>query len=479
MRIASSSPWLSSLAILNVLVFMAGAIALAMPGELGTNDIMLSALVIAYLVVLSYRCARHPADLVEMDTLFLAFFGIYVVLPIVAFVLWQAVGDPPGFIDLVVHFESGVIVVAVAAFLSFLFGYSSAIGPVLARLMPQADGAWRRSEGFAISWGLLLIGAALVGILVGSVGLETLTESKYARGYQETAGLGVLAGGVMLVRIGLVVLYLTRAERDRRAPVLPWILFAVVALLVLRIGRRRFVLETGLALLVAHHFSVRRIRLRALVVVAAMSLLVFSVVGLARAYLAEGLGGIFAHLLDEFGLGEIPKVMAEPITVLLALTETMYQVPSQEPFRLGRTFVEAFEILIPLPLHPSRPLAPSEWFVNLIDPGVAAAGGGYSYALLAEGYLNFGILGAMVTSFLEGIVVRAVVTYRRLFPSSRSRILIYAIAVSLIVMMIRGDFATLLKGGIVGLVLPTALIAAWLGRRRVLPASTAERAMRS
>jgi hypothetical protein len=124
-------------------------------------------------------------------------------------------------------------------------------------------------------------------------------------------------------------------------------------------------------------------------------------------------------------------------------------------------------------------LAPSEWFVNLIDPGVAAAGGGYSYALLAEGYLNFGILGAMVTSFLEGIVVRAVVTYRRLFPSSRSRILIYAIAVSLIVMMIRGDFATLLKGGIVGLVLPTALIAAWLGRRRVLPASTAERAMRS
>ena len=466
MRIASSSPWLSSLAVLNMLVLPAGALALAMPGALSTNDIMLGALVIAYLVVLWYRCARHPDDLVEMDTVFLVFFGIYVVLPIVAFVLWQSVGDSPGFIDLVVHFDSGVVMVATTAFLSFLLGYSSTIGPTLARLMPFADGAWRRREGLTIAGGLLLVGAVLVRLLIGSVGLETLTESEYVRGYQETAGLGVLAGGVMLVQIGLVVLYLTMAERDRRAPVLPWVLFAVLALLVLRIGRRRVVLETGLALLVAHHFCVRKIRLRVLVVVAAMSLLAFAVVGLARAYLAEGLGGILTHLVEEFGFGEIPKLMAEPIAVLLALTETMYQVPDQEPFWLGRTFVEAFEIMVPLPLHPNRPLAPTQWFVNLIDPGIAAVGGGYSYALLAEGYLNFGILGAVAASFVEGVVVRGAVTYRRLFPSSKSRILVYAVAVSLTVMMIRGDFATLLKAGVVSMGLPALVVGAWLGRGR-------------
>jgi len=91
MRIArSSSPWLSSLAVLNVLVLAAAALALAVPGALNTSDMMLGVLVIAYLVVLWYLRARHPDDLVEMDTLFFAFFGIYVVLPIVAFVIWSS-----------------------------------------------------------------------------------------------------------------------------------------------------------------------------------------------------------------------------------------------------------------------------------------------------------------------------------------------------------------------------------------------------
>ena len=472
MRIArSSSPWLSSLAVLNVLVLAAAALALAVPGALNTSDMMLGVLVIAYLVVLWYLRARHPDDLVEMDTLFFAFFGIYVVLPIVAFVIWQAIGDAPPFIHLVTHFESSVVTVAAAALLSLLLGYSSPIGPAFARLMPRTDGTWSRGEGLAISWGLLLVGAALVAILVQMVGLETLTESEYARGYEATAGLGILAGGLMLIQIGLIVLYLSMASGGRRAPILPWILFAVLALLMLRIGRRRVVLEMGLALVVAHHFYVRKIRFRTLAVGGAAALLVFAAVGLARTYLAEGLGGILSRLVEEFGLSEVLRLMAEPVTVLLALSETMYQVPGQEPFWMGRSFIEAFEILIPLPLHPSRPLGPSQWFVNLIDPAIAAAGGGYSYALLAEGYLNFGMLGLVVVSFLEGTIVRGVVVYRRLCPSSQSRILIYAIAASLTVLMIRGDFASLLKAGIVGLAVPTVLIAAWLGRRRTSPTS--------
>ena len=476
MRIARSSPWLSSLAVLNVLVLAAGALVLALPGGLNASDITLSALVIAYLVVLWYLCSRHPDDLVEMDTLFFAFLGIYVLLPIVAFVIWQAIGDVPPFIHLVGHFESGIVIVAAAALLSFLLGYWSAIGPAFAKLMPRADGVWSRSEGLVISWGLLLLGTALVTILVGMVGLETLTESQYARGYEAISGLGILAGGLMLVQLGLVVLYLTVAGRDRRAPVIPWILFAVLALLMLRIGRRRVVLEIGLALVVAHHFYVRRIRFRTLAVGGVASLLVFAAVGLARAYLAEGFGGILTRLVDEFGPSEVLRLMAEPVTVLLALTETMYQIPGQEPFWMGRSFVDAFEILIPQPLHPNRPLGPSQWLVNMIDPDIAAAGGGYSYALLAEGYLNFGILGATAVSFLEGMIVRGVVVYRRQCPSSKSRILVYAIAASLTVLMIRGDFASLLKAGIVGLTVPAVLIAAWLGRRRPAPTSTGEQA---
>jgi hypothetical protein len=466
-RTILSSPWGSSLALLNALVITAGAVALAMPGAITTNDLLLGMLLAAYLVVLWFRCVRHPKDLIEMDTMFLLFFGIYVVLPIVAMVMWQVFGDAPVFVDLVTHFDDAPLVtIAVAALGAFILGYVSPLGRAVAGLMPHSDGTWRRNEGLAISGGLLVLGALLVGILVGSVGLETLTESDYARGYEATAGLGVLAGGVMLAQIGVVVLYLTMASPNRRAPVLPLILFALLALLMLRTGRRRVVLETGLALLAAHHFYVRRVRFRTLAVAAAVSLLVFSVVGLARSYLAEGLGGIVTRITDEFGLGALVSMMSEPIAVLLALTETMYQVPGQESFWLGKSFVEAFELLVPLPLNPNRPLAPSQWFVNLIDPVVARAGGGYSYALLAEGYLNFGIPGAVAVSFLEGVVVRGAVTYRSLFPSSKTRVLVYAVAMSLTVMMIRGDFATLLKAGIVSSLVPAVLTAVWLGRRK-------------
>ena len=461
----ASSPWLSALAVLDVLALMACVVAVAGPVVLSTSHMLLGVLLIVYLAALAYRAARHPGNLVEMDTVFLGFFGVYVVLPIGAFVVWQTLGDEPGFVDLVTHFDFHVVVVAILALVAFLWGYSSLVGAAAARLGPRTDGTWNRGEGRAISWTLLVLGAALVGALVWNVGLDTLTESEYARVYEVTAGLGVLAGGVMLIQVGLVVLYLASAERGRRAPIVPLILFVVLALVMLRIGRRRVVLETGLALLAAHHFSVRKVRLRALASAGALALIVFSVVGLARAYLAEGFGGIVGHVVEEFGLVEIVRLMSEPITVLLALTETMYQVPGQESFWLGKTFLDAFEILVPLPIHPSRPLAPSQWFVDLFDPVIAARGGGYSYALLAEGYLNFGVIGVAAVSLLEGIVVRAVVSYRRGAPSSKGRILIYAIAVSLTVQMIRGDFASLLKAGIVSSLIPAVLIAAWLGRR--------------
>ena len=41
-------------------------------------------------------------------------------------------------------------------------------------------------------------------------------------------------------------------------------------------------------------------------------------------------------------------------------------------------------------------------------------------------------------------------------------------------MMIRGDFASLLKAGIVGSLVPAVFVAAWLGRRRRLPSPTVE-----
>ena len=118
-------------------------------------------------------------------------------------------------------------------------------------------------------------------------------------------------------------------------------------------------------------------------------------------------------------------------------------------------------------------LVEREWGAAGIWParafGVLAAGpmfvGTYSYALLAEGYLNFGILGAAAVTFAEGVVLRALVSYRGAAPASKGRALIYAVALASTVILIRGDFANLLKAGIIGAGVPAIIAAAWLGRR--------------
>jgi len=456
------SSWASSLAVLNVLLLTAMVAALVVP--LSLTHLQLGALLVAYLTFLWHRTMLHPHDPLEIDTVYLAFFGIYVVVPIVTFVaLQEAVGMLGG--QLIGHFEPEVVTVAIAALFGFVLGYALPVGQALGNSAPRVDGVWRRSEGVLIASALLLVGTALVGALVARVGPDTYLSSTYVSGFEAEAGSGLLAAGVILCQLVLIVLYLAMTERGKSAPLVPILLFLLLAVVMFRVGRRRVVLETALALLAVHHFQARRVRKLTLVIGAVVSFVIFMAIGQARSYQGEGFDRVLEYFSYEFTFWNPIYALAEPVTVLLALTETMEQVPAQEGFRLGQTFIDAFETLIPFPIHPNRPLTPAQWFVNLVDPVTAAAGGGYSYALIAEGYLNFGILGSVLVTFVEGVALRGVVSYRLRCPASKSRLLIYSVVFSSTVMLIRGDFATLLKVGVVSAGLPAVAIAAWLGRR--------------
>src|ERR1700757_1239596 len=83
-KLPRSSPSVSSLVVLNILFFVGGGIALFSEPELGAVELQIGGLVIGYLVVLWYWISIQRGEVLEISTVFLAFFGMYIVLPIVA-----------------------------------------------------------------------------------------------------------------------------------------------------------------------------------------------------------------------------------------------------------------------------------------------------------------------------------------------------------------------------------------------------------
>src|SRR5439155_19263648 len=96
----------------------------------------------------------------------------------------------------------------------------------------------------------------------------------------------------------------------------PILLFLVLAVVMFRIGRRRVVLETALALLVIHHFQARRVRKLTVVIGAVVSFVIFMAVGQARSYLGEGFDRVLEYFSDEFTFWNPVYALAEPVTVL-------------------------------------------------------------------------------------------------------------------------------------------------------------------
>lgn len=80
-------------------------------------------------------------------------------------------------------------------------------------------------------------------------------------------------------------------------------------------------------------------------------------------------------------------------------------------YELGATYWRALLTVVPnlfWDIHPSVVAAPHARLVWEVEPVIAAAGGGLGYSPIAEAYLNFGFMGAVIVCTVFGwIIVRA------------------------------------------------------------------------
>ena len=447
-----------------ILALCGAAILLAGGEEVGKRTAVL-AIAALYASVLGSTISKHPQDLLEADILFLLVFGMYGVLPLVlAQVPLHLLTDVALWYVTQIAADSVVVECIGIALVSFSIGLWLPFSQRLAAHAPALDGQWRRSDGRLIAHAFIAIGSLLAFTLVYRVGLSTFTSGSYLDTFEAVSGLGYLVAGIQFVALGIVVLTVVSCTRGGSMPWLALALLGLFALVNLRVGGRRDAIEPVLAAMVVIHFLRRPFSKKFLVAMGASAVLLFALVGQARAFMNRGLEGMLEHVQTQFTMDDLWRVMSELQVVTESTSETAQIVPMKQPYRYGATYVEAFEILIPLAIKPERPLAPGQWFVWTRDAAKASRGGGYSYSLIAEGYLNFGYIGVALVSFGQGVLIAALVAWRRANPTSRSRTLLYAVCVMALISMVRGDFATLLKSYGVIYGIPALAAAWWLAR---------------
>jgi oligosaccharide repeat unit polymerase len=404
----------------------------------------------------------------EMDRVFVGLLGMYATLPFVLGTFF-----PEDFTKATLDTPTAICVLL--AMLGTFVGFRSRLPERLARIDLRLDGEWDPRESRFVAWGLIAAGLVLLVMLFLRVGINVYINEAYNESYQLESGIGYLTAGTFLIMAGLLSLAVTLAKyRDR----IPWIiilLFLGFALSVMRSGRRRFVLELALGLLAVIQLYMKPLRLRTVLVFVLATALVFTMVGQMRAFMSQGWEGMTTYLREDFDVEQLRHSMDEFQSIPMVVYETVRYFPEQQEYRMGATYVEAFEILIPKKIHPDRPLGPSQWYVWTFDPLVASRGGGYAFSHIAEAYMNFGYFGPPIVFFFIAVAIRTLLLFRRVNPTSRSRILLYAGFFMCTIVLIRADFASVLKMSVTATGIPIFVAAKFLGRRspRRMPAVSA------
>jgi oligosaccharide repeat unit polymerase len=124
--------------------------------------------------------------------------------------------------------------------------------------------------------------------------------------------------------------------------------------------------------------------------------------------------------------------------MVVNLAVEMQFVPEEISFKHGQTYLGALARPIPRALWPSKPRAADTELTEKIFPTIARGGGGFSFSLFGEPFLNFGWLGVFLIPALLGVVWRALYVWFQRAPRNPSVIALYAVNWPFMVIYMRG-----------------------------------------
>jgi len=252
-----------------------------------------------------------------------------------------------------------------------------------------------------VGWALLIISAVPMIVQLKQAASVVLASGYFAL-YQQDYATGLQASAQFLASFlvpGALVL-LAGSKQSRTGRFTSMGVIALYALVQLFLGSRYHAIGPVIAYVWLWHRVIRPIP-RWLLLGAAgfVFIVVFPVVAATRD--TSGADRLSAStLLHAFSGVNNPliAVLTETGGTMVTIAHTLTLVPSVRGYDFGaQYFFAAFTLLPNLfwTIHPAiaHGLA-SDWLVWLVDPSLAAQGGGFGYSFIAEAYLNWGWVGA-------------------------------------------------------------------------------------
>jgi len=235
------------------------------------------------------------------------------------------------------------------------------------------------------------------------------------------------------------------------------ILFSIYLFLLVMEGGRTQLVTHGMIILLVRHFVIKPIKLRWLLVITICALTAFTLIKLVRQTAAFNIPKMVEMVGEARRAEEIHwyDSFVEMGSSIGTVNLTTAVVPSTHPYWHGRSYIQAVTHIIPYMstvLMPYLGASPSVWLTDVFY-GAGAAGTGFSIA--AEGYLNFGLVGAFMHMAVLGIILRWI--YAR-FATTMSPVstLVFIVAYGLFMITVRNHVNLLISP------LVKVIVVAWL-----------------
>jgi oligosaccharide repeat unit polymerase len=350
--------------------------------------------------------------------------------------------------------------------LSFRLASTSKIGESLACKLPPLPSRWYVHKAYAIVYLYMVVGVMLyVKFIQNLGGFSTYLNISYGgnhESYLADQGEGPLKFGFLLIEVALVMLYgITRRFPRTSRPHL-FIFYpacAAFVMLTLTVGRRSHAVALGLSLIALRHFLVKRLSGRFIASILLVGFLLMNAFSYVRGSLSLGPREAYREVEERFKPGWfIPTDNYYGSPYLFAMGDILEAVPSKVDYLYGRSYINTLEIFVPKALLPERSLSGSQWYAATFHPIAFSLGYGFGFFVIAEAYLNFGVVGPFVVLFGYGVLFSTLYHYFVRHKNNFGVLLTYCLLLPLAVTSMNDGFDITAKTVVLFTGIPVAVL---------------------
>jgi len=226
----------------------------------------------------------------------------------------------------------------------------------------------------------------------------------------------------------LLFAYLKEKVWKNKIIILLIALLVAYVLLSLLIGQRRYIIYLFTVGFIIYHYGISKVKLKWAIIGAIVAFSFFNIYAHTRGVWAQigitqGIAKTF-EIAVQNPLYFMPFVGGEFLPPSKVLLEILSDQSVQ--LRYGLSYIIAVIRLIPrtAKIWPGALQTLTEWRMMTYYPGLYDRGIGYNFFTVAEGYINFGYIGAFLHMAFLGFVAQTIYSY---FKQNRTNILVIII----------------------------------------------------